>query len=355
VMIANYKGTISNANLSTNAITSTTSSATSKDDGISLFMNGADDGSTATATLTKATLNNNSIIGFPNGHGIEAVGAFVASPTLGTYGSFDGTPGTGGNVVDITNNLIRGHTAANPLNGAAIVAEVDGRGQGNFNIQNNGTVANPITNTAALPLATGAAGDVDVDINMEGNHVASTAGSGTPATGVAVSDRTVTGVGTADGFNVNARVVGNTVTQSSGAGFSGAWVNSNGSVDMKVANNTYASPSTTQVSGININQGSSGGSGKAMNMCLDITGNTAGAGPVTSFQVPGISVREFQDSPGQFQLVGLTPSSGATNTQAEAFMSTNNPGSMQSDASFNNTRAAIRLGTISSSCPALGF
>src|SRR6185295_6919114 len=138
--IFNFNGTISNANISSNTITSTTSTATSKGIGIRFIAFGS---ATTIANVTTATIANNTVSNFPSAAGIMAQGG--NGNAAGPAGTF-GTPGNGASIIAITGNHVAGASAANRIGTQAIIAVVNGRGQGNFNIQNNGTVAQPIAN-----------------------------------------------------------------------------------------------------------------------------------------------------------------------------------------------------------------
>ena len=138
--IFNFNGTIADANLSTNTITSSNSTATSKGSGIRLVAFGS---ATTVANVTKATIANNIISNFPSANGILASGG--NGNAAGPAGVF-GTAGSGVNVIAITGNRVAGFSAAVKIGAFAIAATVNGKGQGNFDISNNGTVANPITN-----------------------------------------------------------------------------------------------------------------------------------------------------------------------------------------------------------------
>ena len=88
VIVRNASGTLSQANVSTNTFQSTTDPATSKQDGVSLHIEGTP---TTAAGLTAATVNNNSILNFPSGNGVELVGVQITSTTgpRATFGQPD--------------------------------------------------------------------------------------------------------------------------------------------------------------------------------------------------------------------------------------------------------------------------
>ena len=96
--------------------------------------------------ITQATLSSNVISNFPSGSGI--VINCGNSNSAGPGGNC-GTPSTA-NVVSVTSNTIKGQSAANQIGSNAIAVAVAGgnggsRSQANFDVSNNGTVANPLT------------------------------------------------------------------------------------------------------------------------------------------------------------------------------------------------------------------
>ena len=167
--IRNFSGTISDAVITGNTLTTPASQADSAEDAIAFELAGT---TTAVASLTKATIQNNSITGFPSGRGIVVQGGNATGDGVGeaappgTYG----TPGTA-NVINITGNLVQGDPTTG-VNGVAIGAGVDGRGQGNFSITNNGTAANPLANVLGVGIGTGAAGSATVTFVVTGNFLA---------------------------------------------------------------------------------------------------------------------------------------------------------------------------------------
>jgi hypothetical protein len=81
-----------------------------------------------------------------------------------------GVPGSSTNRILIDGNLLTGDPV-NRFGGAAILAGVEGRGVGNFDITNNGTAANPITNAGTHGIATGNSGSSEVEYLIQGNYV----------------------------------------------------------------------------------------------------------------------------------------------------------------------------------------
>src|SRR5262249_25100641 len=81
-----------------------------------------------------------------------------------------GVPGTG-SVISISGNQIHGLSSAVEMGVSAVVATVNGKGQGNFSITNNGTIANPLTNMAGTAIECGTNGDTTGSFVVDGNVI----------------------------------------------------------------------------------------------------------------------------------------------------------------------------------------
>jgi hypothetical protein len=362
VYIQQYTGTISNASITNNALTSDDSLATSKAHGIIINLNGADSGG-GVANLTKATIDGNDVHGFPNGHGIAMIGGNTAPSTASmTMGVPSGIPGTGsgGNIVNVTNNKSRGYAGTTRQTGNSINIDFEGRGQASFNVANNGSAAVPITNSKLVPIGIGAGGDVHVDIKVDGNYVTSaTDNNGASGIGITTGERIVANPVTPggpgvplDGAVVNSIFNSNIVTASSGAGLDFRMLSQNTTGQTKVTNNNLANPLQFG-SGLQMRVGSNTSNpSEVPSLCAAISGNTTGTGPPSAgFVAPGISLYAFQPS-AVFKLAGGFP--GPDNAAAESFVGSNNPGSTTGVGAGFTGRAAVRTGTISQSCT-LGF
>jgi hypothetical protein len=269
VDIFNFDGTLSNATISNNTITSSTSTATSKGSGVRLVAFGS---ATTVAHVTKATLDNNTISNFPSGAGIVASGGNAG----GAPGTF-GVPNDATNIIAITNNLIAGNSPANRMSINAIQAVVNGAGQGNFNISNNGTLANPLTNVTGNVIVNSAIGDVTVTSTISNNvivanHTANVGGAlGISAGADSVLPACTIG-GTCDNPSFTLTISGNAVSQTDASGIFVRSVNNTGSLTLKVLNNNVAAPLSGFREGIQVHSGSSAGTGNT-SVCLEITGN----------------------------------------------------------------------------------
>ena len=248
VIVRNASGTLSQANVSTNTFQSTTDPATSKQDGVSLHIEGTP---TTAAGLTAATVNNNSILNFPSGNGVELVGVQITS-TTGPRATF-GQPDTANQVV-VSGNDIRG-TAANKMGAFGVAASVTGMADGNVRIANNGTAAVPMQNMLGEGIGVGASGTSNADFVIENNFVSPSNILGNVGISANANRRDVGGtiLATPD---VNATIQNNTVSNTSGSGIKVLHFNSNGNLRAKVVNNTVSAPAQPNP-GIAIENGSS--------------------------------------------------------------------------------------------------
>ncbi|MEP7247063.1 MAG: hypothetical protein ABI885_25725, partial [Gammaproteobacteria bacterium] len=313
--IQNFNGTISNATISGNTLTSGTttgSSGTSKGSAVRLIANGS---ATTAASVTKATLATNVISNFPGGGGILTQGgnANAAGPS-GTFG----TPGTG-NIISITGNQIHGQSSANQMGTSAILAAVSGKGQGNFDISNNGTVAAPLTNMLGTAIGCGTNGDttstfiVNNNVIVANNTVASQGiGGGTGVT-----------FGASDTPAMTWTIANNNVSATDGNGILAVARGTTGSLRVKIQNNTVAAPLSGVREGIRVDAGNSSSINDSV--CLNISGNTsAGSGGVQGLGLRkqgtvatiddfGVNGMAATSSPGVESYVdGLNPAGNGT-------------------------------------------
>ncbi len=319
--IFNFNGTISDANLSTNTITSSTSTATSKGSGIRLVAFGS---ATTVANVTKATISSNTIQNFPSGAGIVAQGGNANA--AGPAGIF-GTAGSATDILNITSNTIRGNSPANRMSINAIQSVVNGKGQGNFNVSNNGTAANPITNITGNKIVASAIGNVTVTTTIANNHITAndTAGVG-GAFGISAGADSVLPTPPGSGNDVpnfTLTVTGNIISSTDGSGIFIRSVNNVGALNLTVKNNDIGAPLSGFREGIQVHSGSPAATGNTT-VCLDISGNTsAGSGGAD-----GIGVRKQGTVANVFTfgIEGLSPSP-ANVAQTEAYIAAQNPAS----------------------------
>ncbi|HMF08908.1 MAG TPA: hypothetical protein VKJ00_07205, partial [Thermoanaerobaculia bacterium] len=311
--IFNFNGTISNATISGNTITSSTSSANTKGSGIRLIAFG----STGTvANVTKATIDTNVVTNFPSGAGIMAQGGNGnASGPAGVFG----TSGSGTNVIAITGNQVAGASAANRIGSQGILAVVNGKGQGNFNISNNGTVANPITNTTGNAIALSSFGQANVTADVNNNVIVANNTFAAQGIGAGTSST----FGTSDTPSLTVNLLNNSISQTDGNGILVTARDATGMVRAKIQNNTVAAPLSGVRPGIRIDAGNAVSVDDSM--CLNISGNTSAGsggsqgiglrkqGTVTTTNDFGVNGMVATSSPGvEAYINGLNPAGSGT-------------------------------------------
>jgi large repetitive protein len=338
VDIKNGDGTISDVNISSNTLTSATASATAQ--GSAIQINDIGD-SNSVGSVTKGTIQNNTITNWPGGNGIDISGGNTnsAAAPAGTYG----TPGSATNKITITGNSIRGD-ATTRMNGPFISTGVAGKGVMNVEIINNGTAAAPMANTKGEPIAIGGGGSVTASFKVTGNYITqnSNANLNAGAIGTNVSNWIQADSSVLRNPLVNADIENNTINSPTEGGIRTIVPDGNGTLNIKITGNNVASP-TKGNSGIHIDQAQpfAGSGNTGTTVCAQVggsgVGNTAGAGGNDGFGnfPPGISLLKgtaLAGPPYKFGIVGLTPSP-ATTAQTEAYVATQN-GTLGTGAGF---------------------
>jgi VCBS repeat-containing protein len=348
VDVFNRNGTLNDATVSNNTIDSPANEALSKEDAISFNLFGS---ASTVASLTKAQIEDNVITDHPSGNGITILGAQTnpGGAPVGTVGQF----GSATNRILIDGNLLTGDPTLR-FGGAAIQAGVEGRGQGNFDITNNGTVANPITNVGTHGIATGNSGSSTVEYLIQGNRVtANNFEGGGLGIRSASDDHIMVGGSVLATPTLRTIIDGNVVRNTTGGGIRVLAGNSNGTSEVKVTNNDVAN-GFAGTSGIDIGNGSSADAAFNPTMCATISGNTVAAnapsGGGNTF--PGIllSKRFTTATPYQFGVTGgLTPSP-APNVITEAFLTGLNPNANLGGGFYSGKRVAVNVGDNFVSC-----
>ncbi|HEX4961739.1 MAG TPA: IPTL-CTERM sorting domain-containing protein [Thermoanaerobaculia bacterium] len=312
VDITNFNGTIADLTLSSNTITSSTSAASSLGSGIDLQALGS---TTTVANVTKATIANNVITNFPSGAGIQALGANAnAAGPAGTFG----TPGSGTNVISITGNRIAGQSAANKLGTNGILVSATGKGQANFDVSSNGTVANPLANIAGFGIGVSVRGAVTVVADVTNNVLAPNNTFASP--GISVGADSLFAV--TDAPDLTSTISNNNISQSDGNGILATVRNSNGIGRYKIQNNTVAAPLSGVRPGIRVDSGTASGN---TTVCLNMSGNTSAGsggsqglglrkqGTVTATNAFGVNGMAATSSPGvETYIDGLNPAGNGT-------------------------------------------
>ena len=310
VDIRNFDGTLSSADISSNTITSSTSTATSKGSAIRVQILGS---ASTVSHLTKGSFVNNVITNFPSGAGIVVMGGnSVSTGSAGTVG----VAGSATDVVAITSNSIRGQSTAARMGTNAILVAVSGRGQGNFDISNNGTAASPLTNVSGIAIGVGANGFANVTATTANNViVANNAfGSGgiTGGTGITFTN--------ADTPSLNWKITGNSISATDGNGILAVARSVTGTLKVKIQNNIVAAPLTGIRQGIRVDAGNTASINDSV--CLNISGNTsAGSGGATGI---GLRKQGTNASVNAFGIHGL-PASPAGSPVVETYVDSQNP------------------------------
>lgn len=312
VEIFNFNGTISNAIISFNTLTSGTTTATSLGSAIMLIAFGS---ATTVANVTKATISNNVITNFPSGAGIQAQGGNAnASGVAGVFG----TSGSVTDIINITSNQIKGASTTVTMGTSAIIALVNGKGQGNFNISGNGTIANPISNIGGTAISNSAFGAANVTSTINNNFIVANNFVGSQGIGAGLDNT----FGLTDAPSLNITINNNTISNTDGNGILAVARNSNGVLRAKIQNNTVSAPLGGVRPGIRVDAGSASGN---VTVCLNISGNiSAGSGgtngiglrkqgAVSTTNVFGVNGMAATSSPGiESYINGLNPAGNGT-------------------------------------------
>ncbi|HKP74093.1 MAG TPA: Ig-like domain-containing protein [Longimicrobiaceae bacterium] len=307
VDVVNYSGTLSSVSISGNTVTSSTSAAASLGSGIRLLALGS---AGTVANVSAASITNNVVQNFPSGAGIQVQGGNGnAGGPAGTFG----VAGNGSSLISITGNRIAGQAAAAKMGSSAIIANVTGVGQGNFDISGNGTVASPLANITGTVISHSVLGPGTVTSTVNNNVIAAANTVGAQGIGVGADAL----FSSADAPSLDVTVSGNSVSGTDGNGILAVARGSAASMRAKVQNNTVAAPLTGVRQGIRIDSGSAIGNAS---VCLNISGNTsAGSGGAR-----GIGLRKQGTNPAvnAFAVNGMV----ATATPAvEAYVNGLNP------------------------------
>ena len=308
VDIINHDGTLANVTITGNTLTSATSVASSLGSAIRLIARGS---AAAVAHITKAAIQNNNISNFPSGAGIVVQGG-NATDVVGAPAGTVGTPGSGTNVISITGNLMNGGAGGvGNQPDRFVTAVVNGRGQGNFDVSNNGTAAAPIAKIDGVVVEISAFGTGSVQAQVANNFIA--ANNAVGSAGIAIGCDADSLATTANDIALSSVISGNAVSQTDGPGIFAIARNSNCSHTVRIVNNNVAAPTTTTVArgGIRVDSGSAVGN---TNVCLEISGNTTAGSTAGGNTSPGINLRKqgTNAAVNVFGIEGLTPSPTGT-------------------------------------------
>ena len=307
VDIENWGGTISDANISGNALSDTGDVAT-PGSAVTLIGSGT---TTSAASITRASVNNNTITDFRAGVGVQVR---AGNPNTGAPTGSAGTAGSATNVITITGNSMNGGNAGiGNQPDRFFTGGVSGNGgQGNFNVSNNGTAANRIRNIDCIAIEMQMDGPVTMTSTVQNNFINANSAVGCAGIAVGTDDPLDLGAGTHSTL-----ISANNVMGTDGPGIFPIVRDSGSTMTARVINNTVAAPITTNAAraGIRVDSGSAQGD---TTMCLEISGNTT-AGSTnsgTATTSPGINLRKQGTDPAvnTFGIEGLSPSPTGTPT-----------------------------------------
>mgnify|MGYP003770106149 CR=1 FL=1 len=311
--VQNFNGTLSDIQVSSNTVTSSTSTTTSKGTGIRIQALGS--ASTA-ASITKGAIANNTIRNLPSGGGILVQGG--NSNAAGPSGTL-GTPGSGTNVISITGNSVQGLSSAVPMNTNAIAAVVAGKGQGNFNISNNGTLATPLGLNLGHTVLIAGNGLTTSTFTVSNNIIAAFNSVGSNG----ISGGTGITFAATDTPDMTATITNNTISQTDGIGIFMVARGATGNLKVKIQNNNVAAPLTGVRPGIRVDAGNASSANDSV--CLNISGNTSAGsggtqgiglrkqGTVTTTNAFAVNGMAATSSPGiETYVSGLNPAGNGT-------------------------------------------
>lgn len=328
ISVKNFGGTISDLNVSNNTITSSISVSSSIGSGIQFNAFGGPGGGT-TASISKATINGNTVTNFPSDAGIMVIGGNT------TEGGVSSTMGSFGNPIAITNNVISGQNAANRMGTQGILFNVNGTGAGNFNVSGNS-----VSYTTGNSISHNVFGDALVVSIISNNTVIKGDVANTLGTSGIVGGTSFT-----TGFSTNTpsltvTITGNTISGTDGNGIlMVARDNATGQLNISVKNNTVAAPLGGVRPGIRIDAGNSV-AGSDNDVCLDMSGNiSAGSGGSQ-----GIGLRK-QGTSTTVNAFGVEGMAATSTPGVEAYVAGLNPVGggvllISADSGFSNCGAA---------------
>ena len=304
VDVENWGANLSDVNVSNNQFTDKGDVATP---GSAVLLIGNSSPSTS-GVVTKASLNNNTITDFRAGAGFVLQANAAAGAPAVTYG----VAGHATNVISVTGNSMDGGNAGiGNQPDRFVTGNVNGSGQGNYNVSNNGTLANRIQHIDCIAIELGKDGPGTLTTTVQNNFINANSAVGCAGIAIGTDDPQNTGVAGTHTTTIS----GNNVMGTDGPGIFAIVRNSPSSMTAKILNNTVAAPIATNAAraGIRADSGSAAGD---TTLCLEISGNTT-AGSTnsgTGTTSPGINLRKQGTDPtiNTFGIEGLSPSPTGT-------------------------------------------
>jgi Bacterial Ig domain/RTX calcium-binding nonapeptide repeat (4 copies)/Cadherin domain len=336
VDVQNGTGTVSDANISRNSFTSAASVTASLGTAVRLIGVG---GTAAGANFTRATLADNVITNFNAGGGFtlqDTSGEGGPAVTMGVFGSAT-------DKISVTGNRMDGGTlGVGNQPDRFVTAALNGAGQANLDISNNGTVANPITHIDGLPVEVSNFGPGRLSTVVANNRIVSNNAVGAAGIGIGCDADSFTS--TTDDGTLTSTISGNTISGNDGPDIYALARGSSCTHVTRIIGNTLAAPATTNAAraGIRVDSGSASGD---TTMCLEISGNTTAGSTnsATGSRSPGINLRKQGTDPAinAFGIEGLSPSPAGSPT-VENFV---NAGNSSASGTFGTGGTALLSAT----------
>lgn len=305
ISIVNFQGTISNANISNNTVTSPTSTATSKGSGIQLIAIGT---ASQVASVTTATINANTVSNFPSDAGVmfQCGNANVPPAPSAICGS------SAVSAINITSNIISGQSAANRIGTQGILATFNGSSTGNLNIDGN-----TLTHISGNAVSHSIFGVSNVTSIINNNTITpNQPANSTGSTGINVGTSVTAGFTNVPVGSV--KITNNTISNTDGNGIlATARDNATGTLNVTVKTNNVAAPLGGVRPGIRVDAGNASGDN---DVCLDIASNTS-AGSGGSL---GIGLRK-QGTSTTVNAFGIEGMAATSSPGVEAFVTLQNP------------------------------
>ncbi|MBL7782613.1 MAG: cadherin-like domain-containing protein, partial [Saprospiraceae bacterium] len=309
IQIETGTGTINNATITNNTLTSSSNATVSLGSAILLLIQG---NASSTAHLNTASISQNTITNFPSAEGIAVLGGSgnASNNTASTLGA-NGTP------ITISNNSISGQVAVGQhLGSNAIRVSMNSQaGVMNASILNN----NPITNIEGQGISVFVGGAITGTTTISANTIVAnqTLAAGTHGMAVQVDDGPA-GLGTS-AADYNFTITNNNVSNFEGNGIRAIARAALGKMDVTIQNNNVGTPILTNRNGIRVDAGSAAGD---VTVCLTMSGNTSDGSGVN--QGIGIRKQGTNATVNDFGIVGLAPSP-TTSANAAAKVVADNP------------------------------
>jgi hypothetical protein len=312
IMIETWNGTIDALNISNNTLSGGTTTSSILD-AIHVFAQGS---AAATSHITTATIQNNNISDFRffdtasskfiGGNGIRIAG-----------GSGNGTNNTVTTLgAAATPIVISGNDVDNVGSNFIAVSFNGEQGLSNFQIDNNGTIADPMSHAEGLGVSVffGGTGTFGARVNNNMiNGIGETVNAG--SSGIAFQNDTGPSGSTTANPQSKFSVTNNDITNTDGNGLFGVTLNNSGFMNMKIQSNTvHTVPRLAARYGIRVAQNNATSSG----ICMNLQSNTtAGGAGITG---KGIGIRRA--SPLTF---GITGMAATASPGVEAYIDSQNP------------------------------